>query len=450
MPTQKKPVLANINEAIKNMQGLPPLSRVSMFRVPEHIKKNNEKHYEPRLIAIGPYHRTSNNLKVMEEHKWWYLKEFLEDHHGAREDEYVEAMRNLVPMVKETYWGITDLENEALALIFLLDGCFILKLLIKLFFQGNLEPVFDGGWGLPLLITDLLMLENQIPFTVLDKLYEIYARDDESRSQVSNILGTTRRRLIRNPSDPLSNPDPSDSTNNTKPSNSASSSQKPSLYELIDKLLRVVEPGPSNPPQQNVIHLLHFYHLLFVPKPNRATNTVISNNEDQARSSNTYKQMRTDSTQSSIDKHFPKMIPSASELEEFGVRFKEEKRSTNFLTVSFEPWVFVETPGRKFKKVLRIPFMKELRMPCTQIDESTKTKYMNLIAFEQCNGNTVGKNLTSYLVLMCCLINTAQDVLILQRSGILQNNLRNADEAAKFFGQLNVSCYLNFEEHYLA
>jgi hypothetical protein len=50
---------------------------------------------------------------------------------------------------------------------------------------------------------------------------------------------------------------------------------------------------------------------------------------------------------------------------------------------------------------------------------------------------------------MDCLINTSEDVIALQRYGIIENKLADNTEAAKFFKQLRDCAYMDYDKHYL-
>ncbi|KAK4402851.1 hypothetical protein Sango_1025800 [Sesamum angolense] len=41
----------------------------SIYRVHKDLRDVNNRAYEPEIIAIGPYHRDKDNIRMMEEHK---------------------------------------------------------------------------------------------------------------------------------------------------------------------------------------------------------------------------------------------------------------------------------------------------------------------------------------------------------------------------------------------
>jgi len=48
-------------------------SKSSIFRVPDRLRRHNEKAFEPELVSIGPFHHGKEKLQAMEKIKLWYL-----------------------------------------------------------------------------------------------------------------------------------------------------------------------------------------------------------------------------------------------------------------------------------------------------------------------------------------------------------------------------------------
>uniref|UniRef100_A0A0E0HJ12 Uncharacterized protein n=1 Tax=Oryza nivara TaxID=4536 RepID=A0A0E0HJ12_ORYNI len=132
----------------------------------------------------------------------------------------------------------------------------------------------------------------------------------------------------------------------------------------------------------------------------------------------------------------PLGIPGANELQDYGVRFHVSKN--------------------KLAKMFDVTFKrKTMRIPHFKINFGSKILLANLFAYDQiiCHrsnqttnqptrnqttdqpGNNVGP-VTSYVVLMNALINAREDVVVLQREGILDNLLSNEEEVASFFNNL--------------
>ncbi|KAJ0975868.1 hypothetical protein J5N97_017833 [Dioscorea zingiberensis] len=65
-----------------------------------------------------------------------------------------------------------ELEPEAFVEMLVLDGCFIIELLVKLTLLMKNEQIFNENWKLPLIRSDILLLENQIPFFIIQALFD--------------------------------------------------------------------------------------------------------------------------------------------------------------------------------------------------------------------------------------------------------------------------------------
>ncbi|CAN6243773.1 unnamed protein product [Urochloa humidicola] len=169
-----------LEQKLRQLDGDGESSSMSIFRVPAHVRDANKELYEPRLVSIGPYYRGRAALRAMEQHKWRYLRELLnnrEHHPGILLDMCVKAVRRVEQHARCCYSERSD-NVEGFAEMLLLDGCFIIQFFAKL--HNEKDPLCNVGWGIPLLVSDLLLMENQIPFRVLEVLFRVIAPDAEA------------------------------------------------------------------------------------------------------------------------------------------------------------------------------------------------------------------------------------------------------------------------------
>ncbi|XP_052140892.1 UPF0481 protein At3g47200-like [Oryza glaberrima] len=394
---QEDTVRVNIETMLEQLT--TPAARLgdgySIYRVPANVDR---KHYEPRLVSVGPYHRSKHHLSAMEDRKRLYLLRFLDDggesghRRGLLLQDCIDRVRELEPRARACYFESPatgddgeDDDSDMFVEMLLLDGCFVVQFFIQ-WFSGVADPIFNVGWNLPLLHTDLLMLENQIPYFILLALYDAYTHDGDGDLD----------RPARRP--------------------------KPSLTSIITAYFSQKEgrqPAATETAQlqeeDDIDHLLHLYHSTFVKPPDHLAARRHHHGGGGG------KPLRT--------------ICCLTELAMHGVRFVPKVGTSNILDVAFHDGVF--------------------EIPRVAIDDSTCTRFMNLAAFEQCRGGdaatpVAGKHLTSYVVLMDYLINTAEDVVILERADVMENNLANEEAAAAFFNQLRVCSYIDYDDHYLA
>ena len=90
-----------------------------------------------------------------------------------------------------------------------------------------------------------------------------------------------------------------------------------------------------------------------------------------------------------------RMIENAVELNESGVRFRRKRNSTSLMDINFDTntgW---------------------LDLPVIPVHNGTEHILLNMIAYEQAHVGA-GNNITSYVMFMDALIDTADDVKLLQ------------------------------------
>nr|XP_023921898.1 uncharacterized protein LOC112033349 [Quercus suber] len=83
-------------------------------------------------------------------------------------------MKELEGKTKECY--LEDFENingHDFVKMMTLNSCFVVKLLQSYLGKDMEEPIFETRWMLPTIAHDLLMLENQLPMFVLQKIFEL-------------------------------------------------------------------------------------------------------------------------------------------------------------------------------------------------------------------------------------------------------------------------------------
>ncbi|KAK2664957.1 hypothetical protein Ddye_003531 [Dipteronia dyeriana] len=149
-----------------------------IFRVPRSLVEINQKAYYPLIVSIGPYHHGSKHLTMIEEHKRRFLRSIF-DRTG---DPWVnlglcfQTVESLEAEIRESYSETSRLESKELVEMMVVDGCFIIELVyqsLNLASKDPDDPIFKMEWILPFVMRDLLKLENQIPYSVLETLFKI-------------------------------------------------------------------------------------------------------------------------------------------------------------------------------------------------------------------------------------------------------------------------------------
>ncbi|XP_048235918.1 UPF0481 protein At3g47200 isoform X2 [Ricinus communis] len=149
-----------------------------IFRVPQSFMDINGKSYQPHIVSIGPYYYGQPNLKMIEEHKWIYLGNLLSrlQIKGLYLEDLLKAIKALEMEARECYSETIQLDTDEFVEMMVLDGCFIIELFRKVADVVQVEaddPIFTMQWIITFFYRDLLRLENQIPFFILERLFDL-------------------------------------------------------------------------------------------------------------------------------------------------------------------------------------------------------------------------------------------------------------------------------------
>ncbi|TYI44977.1 hypothetical protein E1A91_D13G002600v1, partial [Gossypium mustelinum] len=114
-----------------------------------------------------------------------------------------------------------------------------------------------------------------------------------------------------------------------------------------------------------------------------------------------------------------RMLLSSGELKESGIHVKPST-TNNLKDISFY-----------------CNFLGTLMMPRLLVDDSTASKFLNLVALEMCQDFKNDSEVTSYLCFLDALIESADDVKELRDTGMLHNYLGKNEEVAELFKNMS-------------
>ncbi|KAF9622067.1 hypothetical protein IFM89_029351 [Coptis chinensis] len=175
------------------------LSQGVNYKVPKTMYTINLNRYEPTAVSIGPHHRDKEHEHphVTEMVKKSYVAALLGRPKQRKTSltQIIKAMRKKEYEFKISYGyhkGKAHLTNsDECVKMMILDACFILELLYKFkeYKDGSMEetyktmdPIFSYTWMLRHLRRDLVLLENQLPFSVLKCLFDLTSDPKHSDS----------------------------------------------------------------------------------------------------------------------------------------------------------------------------------------------------------------------------------------------------------------------------
>ncbi|KAM5564531.1 UPF0481 protein [Rosa sericea] len=149
-------------------------SSCCIYRVPKRLRRASENAYTPQAVSIGPLHHGKEGLKPMEELKNRYLKVFLRRTQVTLED-YVAQIKAKEVDLRSCYAETIDLNSDEFVRIVLVDAAFVIEVLLRFSFRDCQEAndrIFSKPFMLQDVWPDMRMLENQLPFFILDHLFE--------------------------------------------------------------------------------------------------------------------------------------------------------------------------------------------------------------------------------------------------------------------------------------
>ncbi|KAJ6934651.1 hypothetical protein NC651_009600 [Populus alba x Populus x berolinensis] len=149
-----------------------------IYRVPERLRKLNEKAYTPRGVSIGPLHHGKENLKAMEGHKIMYLQQFLGQNLLVSLEDLINIIKENETKLRDSYAETIDLSRKDFATMILLDAVFIIMVLLNWKYMSEFhesrrsDHIFYRPFKINDVVFDMSLLENQLPFFILQKLFE--------------------------------------------------------------------------------------------------------------------------------------------------------------------------------------------------------------------------------------------------------------------------------------
>lgn len=387
-------------EQAEQEEKLSPWSHLSVYRVPKTLRDGgDDKAYVPQLVSLGPYHHGKKRVHEMERHKYRALHHALK-RSGHEVEMYLESIKQVEEKARACYEGNICLSSNEFVGMMVLDGIFVLELFrgaagegFKELGYAHNDPVFAMRGMMHSIQRDMIMLENQIPLFVLDRILAIQIGRHENSGLVAKLAVQFFDPLM--PTDePLVRKD---------------RGRWGSVHNQIE------DPSKSfDPLSDGGLHCLDvFRHSLLRVGPQplpRIWNRRKSHNHRVP------------------DKRRQQLIHCVTELKEAGIKFKRRK-TDRFWDIKYKNGV--------------------LKIPRLLIHDGTKSLFLNLIAFEQCHMDR-SNYITSYAVFMDNLINSDEDVGYLHYHGIIEHWLGNDGEVADLFNRLCQEVVFDINDSYLS
>ncbi|KAI3785416.1 hypothetical protein L1987_44534 [Smallanthus sonchifolius] len=148
----------------------------SIYRVPDRLRSVEPKAYGPNIVSIGPYHHDAPHLQAMEKTKWNFFHGLFNPSKPTRPNlnAILKELKQMEQQARGCYSEDLKISSERFVNMMLIDSCFIIELLREAReIDFSRKSVLIRRWMLPVLQRDLIMLENQLPLFVLNKVYDL-------------------------------------------------------------------------------------------------------------------------------------------------------------------------------------------------------------------------------------------------------------------------------------
>ncbi|CAA0815991.1 Plant protein of unknown function (DUF247 [Striga hermonthica] len=174
MPQTRDHVSVHIGTLLLQQRSSPTSSTI--FRVDHDLRHGSENLYDPKVVSIGPFHHQKTRLQNMQQHKLTYLNHLLTRREESTVDRYVEAVRSMEEEARNSYSEPIEPNRDKLVEILVLDGLFVVELVRKYkldYLRMPDDPIIQYEQVLGRVRRDLMLVENQVPFFVLDQLFNM-------------------------------------------------------------------------------------------------------------------------------------------------------------------------------------------------------------------------------------------------------------------------------------
>ncbi|KAK0599145.1 hypothetical protein LWI29_002733 [Acer saccharum] len=158
------------------LENLYPLSKdCCIYRVPSELRNSKGSPDTPQIVSIGPLHHGREELKGMEEHKLRYSKQFLQRTQVNLED-FLIFIKSKEKKLRNCYAETIPLASQDFVEMILLDAIFLIEFLLHISireFVTSGDRIFGKPWLVIEIRRDIWSIENQIPFFILEDLFEL-------------------------------------------------------------------------------------------------------------------------------------------------------------------------------------------------------------------------------------------------------------------------------------
>ncbi|KAK6914225.1 Protein of unknown function DUF247, plant [Dillenia turbinata] len=382
----------------------PTNKRDRINRLSAAERDSNAASYTPKIVAIGPY-QNKNPPKAGEDIKHHFVQLVLGQKLNEQKQNIIKEMSSLIEKARECYEESTEAISDYKFLkMMLFDSCFIVEIIRRFYGEEEVhddDPMFIYEGSLSTIWRDLVLFDNQLPFFVLQRYYDLTLRPQSGRETKSGTLSFCKMAL------PFI------------------------VYPIGGPYCRL--PGEDNHKPK---HLLGLLYDCLGPIPVRWSTFGLSNQV----MGHSHLFPRGGSLRILLMVLFPPcliflifktlLFSFCRSYSPSGNQLMPIRCSTRLL----EKGVKFRKRGENWTSLFDVVFEDgTLTMPTLTISDNTNSVILNLLAYERYSQPGDRKYVADYMVLMDCLIDSPDDVKILCNHGILEVSSGDSDKITKLF-----------------
>uniref|UniRef100_A0A2N9F1U4 Uncharacterized protein n=1 Tax=Fagus sylvatica TaxID=28930 RepID=A0A2N9F1U4_FAGSY len=378
---QQFKAVQNAGENAKNQPPTPKIQKVIFF-LRDHW--DFEKYFEPRLVSLGPIHHGKPKYQLGEKYKHVLTNKFMEGNSNTKE-EVINKIKEKIEELRECFEEevTKGYDDEALACLLFEDGCATLQF-IYCATNDNFKELGMINDGVAFGYQDLFLLENQLPYRLLKWLMSLSDNKNELEKSIATFIE-------------VHNMVPCKCKQQSK-QQEAKGERGNGEEKLEDQRIILMEQEP--------IHLLDHLRSLMV---NHDQQPVAKKDRRKVNDQESYHNVR--------------------ELKAAGIHFRRSSNSCLSNIYFTRQYVL----------------LGYLYLPPIVVDDSTRPKFLNLIAYEMCPDFENDLEVTSYISFLNSLIDDANDVKELRKAGIIHNILGSDEEVAQLFNEIGTELVPNLK-----
>ncbi|GAB4828201.1 hypothetical protein Ancab_035118 [Ancistrocladus abbreviatus] len=171
----------------------------SVFNVPKTLKAIKPDAYTPQLIALGPYHHLREDLFEIARYKLACAKRVQAQLKILQLQHLADKLMKIDHHIRACYHRYLDMDGERLAWMMAIDGLFLLEFLHAsvdkshsiLASSARMSHLVDSAskkLAHHSILTDILMLENQLPICVLKKIFHVKCSSSDTADDLLSLV----------------------------------------------------------------------------------------------------------------------------------------------------------------------------------------------------------------------------------------------------------------------